>query len=203
MDRGDGERRCLGGGASAANARARPGGGLEDHVGQCSLALACRGKERSDRPQVGPGRAARRSRCGPCGHSGDEAAGSCPPRDMPDYLGLADGQLGVELWIHKRHGITKDMVTAAASDPRRLLVHIQAESLKVWAHVAHAPCTGAEDQEQWWDDTEALLDRFCAGAVSPLVVMMDANGRLGMRRQRPWGRRTHRCRTPVGCDCTG
>ena len=103
------------------------------------------------------------------------------------------GQGGCELWLARDVAIAhagSDPIFLAAcdatvlhADPRCLLVALRNPVLRVDVAVCHAPCEPVGDEaevqaERWWSE---LTDRFRArkSAALPLILLIDANGRLG------------------------
>ncbi|CAE7029541.1 unnamed protein product, partial [Symbiodinium sp. CCMP2456] len=103
---------------------------------------------------------------------------------------LYDSQYGCALWISRsipyatcagqRHYIELSHCTVAAYSPRHLLVHITAPHLKIAILVAHAPADSQDNGgvvRAFWGERAKELRRIPAD--SPLLILMDANGRLG------------------------
>eukprot|EP00969_Alexandrium_andersonii_P162775 7195620-Alexandrium_andersonii.AAC.1 len=69
------------------------------------------------------------------------------------------------------------------ADPRRLCVAVRTPCLSLNVCVMHAPCMHAkadvEWAEGWWQETANIVGKWCERARAPLVVLLDANGRVG------------------------
>ena len=88
------------------------------------------------------------------------------------------GQLGCELWIDCCVGqiqITERNLVQIHSDPRRLIVRLQAKGLDVIFAVLHALHSGYSDDDvsKWWDYTINLCKGF--QSLAPCCVLMDSN----------------------------
>eukprot|EP00438_Fugacium_kawagutii_P032544 Skav202162 [mRNA] locus=scaffold970:353126:358553:- [translate_table: standard] len=98
--------------------------------------------------------------------------------------------LGCEIWIHKSipvawlpHGeaLTWDKATivTVATDPRRLVLHLQWPAFRCFVASFHAPYVGAAhthlEVQQWWADTEQLLAQFNEACT---IVCVDANAAI-------------------------
>ena len=91
------------------------------------------------------------------------------------------GQLGCELWIDVGVGqtqITERNLVQLHSDPRRLIVRLQAKGLDVILVVLHALHSGynENDVSDWWDHTIKLCKGF--QGLAPCCVMMDSNAQI-------------------------
>lgn len=104
--------------------------------------------------------------------------------------GHKDGQFGVELWVNlvqpvgynqskKPYFFKAQCFQVSYKDPQRLIVKCQAEVLTCWILVAHAPHSGhlRSTRQQWWDQTDQLIDEFGDGA--PWIWLIDANAEAG------------------------
>ena len=119
-----------------------------------------------------------------------EARGTRGSRTVDGFIILSSGAvrgcLGCELWARadmpyarlegkEFYFRLKDFAVLHA-DPRLLVVRVTARMLQCTVAVGHAPHSGhpLEEREAWWDDLVKVL----AGQPD-LVLMVDANGRLG------------------------
>ena len=91
----------------------------------------------------------------------------------------AKGNFGCELWIDFVAVPSESCLTVFCEEPRILGVAVRAPSVQLDFIVAHAPCEAAAEAEkvQWWRKLEVAEAQRHSRA--PLVVLIDANGRLG------------------------
>ena len=93
------------------------------------------------------------------------------------------GLLGCELWLDSKldgEPITASCLVPLHSDPRRLIVRIQARGLDLVLAVLHAPHTGYDQAtiSEWWDFTTQLCSS--SQRLAPLCVMVDANAQISL-----------------------
>ena len=122
------------------------------------------------------------------------AAATRAGRRYVAFRSAADrGVTGCELWMAKGVPVATvggpiflraEDATVIHSDPRCLLVAVRCGALDVDIAVCHAPCNPRTPEQAaaatgWWERLgETLSSRPSAGQV-PLVLLADANARLG------------------------
>ena len=99
------------------------------------------------------------------------------------------GQLGIEIWINlaqpiftqgKGYGYFKrGDFTVVSYAPRHLLVRAKNHHIDLWLLAAHAPHSGAADQQRtaWWQDISTLVHQYVQD--DNIIVMIDANATTG------------------------
>ncbi len=111
--------------------------------------------------------------------------------------GASDGNFGCEFWASRTCVDAKtkrdvflafEDIVVLHADPRRLLVSINSAPITCVFLVLHAPTAKGRNRlnpsnkneiSKYWDGTSSILRSFSCMKKSPLVVMADANGRIG------------------------
>eukprot|EP00438_Fugacium_kawagutii_P026089 Skav226880 [mRNA] locus=scaffold1187:311960:318342:- [translate_table: standard] len=96
-----------------------------------------------------------------------------------------DGQAGVQLWVAKsiadgRYCITPRDLRVLMATPRALLVALKTRWIRLHLLVLHAPSATSDiNVDEWWLQLSGQLEGIVHRAPLPLVVMADANARVG------------------------